>query len=762
PGLGVKAATLGYEHPAVTGLQELFALVSSLPPWTATGPDERAARHRGVREAKAFLARLVREVPEVAEQMEQNLEALAGRPGEPESFDRMDGLLSVQPYRLCFWKLATERVSYRRFFDIGSLVGVRVEDRRVFRETHELVIRLLREGKVEGLRLDHIDGLLDPRGYLRRLRRAVGKRAYIAVEKILGADEELPQDWPVEGATGYETSHVITGPFVDKRGLARLTRSWAAVPGASESFGELVYRSKKMVLETLFGGELQAVITDAVLAVERDRHGRDISPRQLGDAILAVTAALPVYRTYLQGNEMSETDKARVRSAVSAARRRQPSVDRHAYDMVERLLTLSWPHSLTPAAKRGWRRVVQRWQQLSGPAMAKGLEDTALYVDARLLALNEVGADEETIHDPADVERFHEAISERARRWPHAMTNSSTHDSKRSEDARARLLVLSEMAGEWEAAMARWSRWHRRLEREVGEKRVPDQATARSLYQNLLCVWPLDASELPVVKERTLSYLRKAAREAKVHTSWIDPDETYEEALLGFTADLFEPGVAPRFHENMEQMVPAVAFYGALNSLAMTQLKLTLPGIPDVYQGTEMWRLDLADPDNRRPVDFEHRRSVLSALDREESEDREALMERLLSSWPDGRAKLYLLSRLLRHRRAAERFWAEADYVPLRTVGSRRENIIAFARTLGDRWAVCIVPRLCMRMTTPGRFPLGEASWRRTLVRLPAEAPARFLDLLAGREVWGAAGRRGVDLEVSSVLHSFPTALLVS
>ncbi len=761
-GLGVMEATLGDEHPAVRGLKRLFAVVAELPPWTATDPDARAARHRGVKEARAMLEGLVAEIPEVADHLEQNLQALAGTLSRPESFDRLDSILSVQPYRLCFWKLATERVSYRRFFDIGSLVGVRVEDRRVFRETHELVVRLIREGKVQGLRLDHIDGLLDPRGYLQRLRRAAGKRAYILVEKILAADEDLPGDWPVQGTTGYEVLHFITGPFVDRRGLDRLARSWAAVPGAIPSFAALVYRCKLMVLETLFGGELQALISDMVLAAERDRHGRDISPRQLGNALLEITAALPVYRTYVQGHEMSPVDRARFDEAMATARRRRPTVDRHAYDMVGRLLTLSFPHALTPMARRGWRRVVQRWQQLTGPAMAKGLEDTALYVDARLIALNEVGADEQTIEAPLNPTGFHERIDRRQARWPGAMIATSTHDSKRSEDVRARLLVLSEIAAEWESALARWTRWHRRLERSLAGKVVPDAATARFVYQILLGVWPLEASRLPAVSRRVQEYLRKAAREAKVHSSWIDPDEAYEEALLGFAADLFEPETAPRFHEQMSELVPRVAFHGAVNSLAMTHLKLTLPGVPDIYQGNELWRLDLADPDNRRPVDFERRREALKSLDEQEAWDRDGLIRGILEAWPDGRVKLFSISRLLRFRRDRQELFAQADYLPLRASGRRRDNVLAFARRLGSSWAISIVPRLSTRLVETGRFPVGEEVWGRTALRLPAEAPARFTEVLTGREVEVRRRLRGADLSLSAALASFPVALLVT
>ncbi len=761
-GMGVMRATLGDEHPAVEGLNQLFSLTSKLPPWTATDPDAQAVRHRGVREARAMLQALVNAIPQVSEHLEQNLRTLAGTPGKPECFDRLDSILSVQPYRLCFWKLATERVSYRRFFDIGSLIGVRVEDRRVFRETHDRVLELVREGKVQGLRLDHIDGLLDPRGYLRRLRRVAGRRAYILVEKILAADEDLPGDWPVQGTTGYESLHTIMGPFVDRRGLHRLARSWSALPGVTGSFALLVHRCKLMVLETLFGGELQALISDLVLAAERDRHGRDISPRQLGNALLEVTAALSVYRTYLQGHEVSPTDRQRIESAIAFARRQRPTVDRHAYDMIGKLLTLSFPHGLTPAARRGWRRVVQRWQQLTGPAMAKGLEDTALYVDARLIVLNEVGADTETIESPVDPAGFHSRISQRHSTWPDAMLSSSTHDSKRSEDVRARLLFLSEMAGEWESALARWSRWHKRLAREVDGRMVPDAATARFVYQTLLGVWPLNENSLPAVSERVQAYLRKAAREAKVHSSWIEPNEAYEEALLGFASDLFEPDLAPRFHEHMRELVPRVAFFGAINSLAMTHLKLTLPGVPDTYQGNELWRLDLADPDNRRPVDFEKRQQLLYRLDADERRDRDGLIREMLEHWTDGRVKLYLISRLLRHRRANRRQWEEAGYLPLHPVGKRRGNVLAFARVTRSKWMVSIVPRLTSRFVDLGRFPLGEEVWGRTAVGLPPDSPERFTDVLSGREVSLRRRFRRLELPLSTVLGGFPTALLIS
>ncbi len=762
PGLGVMAATLGSGHAAVEGLTRLIEMLASLPPWTATDPDARAARHRGEAGAKEELVRMASSLPEVANHIEQNLRALAGTPGQPESYDWLDGILSVQPYRLCFWKLATERVSYRRFFDIGHLVGVRVEDRRVFRETHEALIRLVREGKIHGLRIDHIDGLLDPRGYLRRLRRACGSRTYILVEKILGSDEDLPDSWPVQGTTGYELLNLMSGPFVDPGGLRRLSGSWAATAGAEASFAALIRRCKRMVLETLFGGELQSVISDLVLAAERDRHGRDLSPRQLGDALLEVSAALPVYRTYVQGNELSATDRSLVTRAVADARGNNPNVDRHAFDMVERLLCLSWPHSFTPAARRSWRRVVQRWQQLTGPAMAKGLEDTALYIDARLLALNEVGADREAIEAPPKPDAFHARVAERALRWPNGMVCSSSHDSKRSEDVRARLLVLSEISSEWEAAMRRWSGWHASLERKVAGRVVPDRLTARFIYQTLIGVWPVGESRFNGLRDRVLTYMRKASREAKVHTSWIAPNEEYENALLDFVSDLFDHTKAPGFHGDMAELMRKVSFFGALNSLAMTHLKLTMPGVPDVYQGNEIWRFDLADPDNRRTVDFAAMEAELLSLDQAECEDRNGLVSLLLDQWMDGRVKLYLISRLLRHRRSRKSFYRRADYSPLKCRGKRSDNVLAFCRKDRDVWALSAVPRLMTRLTDAGRFPLGERAWRETSLSLPAHAPESYYDVLTGREVRARRSRGGLGIPAATIFESFPTALLIS
>ena len=674
---------------------------------------------------------------------------LAGTPGVPRSWDRLDALLGRQCYRLAYWKTATPEINYRRFFDINDLVGVRAEDPWVFERTHALALRLVSEGKVTGIRADHVDGLRDPAGYLERLRAACGPATYIVVEKILTGDERLPAGWPVEGTTGYDWLKVANGIFVDGQGVRDLEALYAGFTGIEEPFVEIVHRMKRRVLEELFPGELARLVESLRALAERDRHARDLGTAQLREALVLLTALLPVYRTYFGPGSSDPTSRSVLERALREARARErgesegrsPSrglggeapgsrrIDPVAFEFLERVVV-------------GTPDFAARWQQLTGPAMAKGLEDTAFYVYTRLLSLNDIGARRSRARS---LEDFHAFNRHRRERWPRSMNATSTHDTKRSEDVRARLHVLSELAHEWGQLVPRWSRLHRSRKRRVRGALVPDANEEMLLYQTLVGAWPLGGPDERFA-QRVRGYLVKALREAKVHTSWTSPDVEYEEALLAFAGAVLEPS---RARDELERFARRAAFYGALGSLAQVVLKVASPGVPDFYQGTELWNLALVDPDNRRPVDFATRERLLRRL-REGPVSPAELLER----WTDGRVKLFVTSRALELRKERQALFLEGDYVPLRATGSRRQHVCAFARRLRGEWVVAAVPRLLARVVSEGRFPLGETTWPEGALVLPRGAPATWRNVFTGERV--------ERLALAEVFRSFPVALLVS
>ncbi len=672
--------------------------------------------------------------------------------GLPADLESLDRLLGRQRYRLVFWRSAAEQLNYRRFFDITGLVGVRVEEPAVFDATHRLAVRLARQGRVTGLRVDHVDGLRDPTAYLRRLRERVGEGPYLVVEKILVGDEALPDSWPVDGTTGYDFLNQVNAVLIDEDGLSQLTAAQARFTGSAEPMRLVAVYCRRSALVHLFSHETVAISRDLARLARRDRLARDLTSQELTAALLEVTARFPVYRTYgVDDGSLSDDDRRRVERAVDDARRGAPALADGALDLVRRALLLELP-AADPRHRDDLRRFVSRWQQLAGPAAAKGFEDTALYVHHDLLSLNEVGA------DPAGprlgVAAFHERMIERRRRSPRAMNATSTHDTKRSEDVRARIDVISEMPGRWARAIARWRRMNAGARQRVGSRSAPSRPDESLLYQTLVGAWPLDDRELPGLGERLKSYVVKAAREAKTQTSWLDQNAEYERALRSFVDRLL--GGSGAFLEDLRRVAASVAYHGALNSLSQTLLKVAAPGVPDFYQGTELWDLSLVDPDNRRPVDFGLRAAMLSELDRRDAGDRASLQRELLAGWRDGRVKLYVTSRALAARRAHSALFLDGDYVPLPVRGAKARHLVAFARRRGDGWAIAMAPRLTVGLTRLERPPIGRRVWRDTAIDLPAGAPGDWVDALSGVRLSGAGSLLAAD-----ALRRLPVALLL-
>jgi len=761
--------TYGPDHPSFRELWDLITTMEHLPKIAAADAEsvrERYASEEGIKER---LLRLYTERHEIREHIDETLRMVNGRKGDPASFDPLDRILSEQNYWLSFWLLANEEINYRRFFAVSDLVSLRVEDPRVFDASHDLALRLAREGKITGLRVDHVDGLFDPHGYLVRLmHRLTGSEGdppaaefYVLVEKILGEEEMLPPEWPVHGTTGYDFLNTLNGVFIGARGVKTLDEIYARFIGAAPDFRETVYRSKKMVMDSLFAGEMHSLGQHLGRLAEQDRYARDLPRKELRAALIEVTACFPVYRTYARSPELSARDVRHITKALKWAQQRSTEASAPVFDFLRRVLLLEIPPSLAGDGREEWVRFLMRWQQFTGPIMAKGYEDTSLYVYNRLVSMNEVGGSPSSAGVP--VSAFHSRCEKAAGRWPHTMNTTTTHDTKRSEDVRARINVLSEIPEEWEKRLQQWCRQNAGKKRIVNGIAAPDPGEEILLYQTLLGAWPLKEEELPGLRARIESYMVKAMREAKVHTRWIRHNVLHEGAVREFVASLLgdpSPGTSA-FLADFLPFQRKIAHYGAINSLAQLLLKIASPGVPDIYQGMEMWDFSLVDPDNRRPVDYPRRARLLQELLTTEGQGSAPLARDLLSSWEDGRVKLFVTCKALSFRRERKELFLDGAYVPLPVTGGVKEHALAFARGRGDAWAIAAVPRLVTRLAPPGEFPVGLGAWgARTAIRLPAELPGRWRNVFTG-EILHAYGEDAVKLlPLHAVLHDFPVALL--
>lgn len=675
-----------------------------LPRPQVTAREQMERRKRDQEVIRRLLDEACRTDADILAAVEVELERINANP------DALDALINRQNYRLAWWTTAAQDLGYRRFFDINDLAGLRVEYPEVFDAVHALPIQWVREGSVQGLRVDHPDGLRDPAGYFHRLRKTCPE-AWIVAEKILEPDEQLPQDWPIAGTTGYDFLNRVQGLFVDPAGEAPMTTLYEEITGASTDFGEVVLDSKHQILREVLGSEIQRLASLFVTICERHRRHRDYSREGLYQALLEVAACFPVYRSYVRRDApVTESDQRCIRSAIEAAQARDPHLDEELLQFLQALLLLRIEGDLEA-------ELALRFQQLTGPAMAKGVEDTAFYRFHRLVALNEVGGDPRQFG--LSVEEFHQASRDALARHPNAMLASSTHDSKRSEDVRARLVLLSEIPQAWGQAVRTWMQHNARHRSARG----PDPATEYLIYQTLVGAWPIDS-------ERLTAYLQKAVREAKQHTTWTQPDPDYEEAIRDFAENLLAD---PEFCGMIEAFVAPLIPPGRVNSLAQTLVKCTAPGVPDIYQGTELWNLSLVDPDNRRPVDFEQRQRLLAELDT-------LSVDQILARADDGLPKLWVIRQALAlRRRRAGAFGPEGTYEPVSGEGARGGHALAFLR--GDSVLV-LVPRLVLGL---------GGDWQDTRLAIPR---GRWRNLLSGALLDGG------NTPVADLLAPFPVALL--
>ncbi|HZD94804.1 MAG TPA: malto-oligosyltrehalose synthase [Candidatus Sulfotelmatobacter sp.] len=789
---------LGQEAPQE--LRSLLAGMRNLAMHSATDGEAVRQRRRTIPSLLQAWKELLAKSPEMEQTIERAVVLMNGRAEDPRSFDPLHRLLEAQVYRLAHWRVSGEEINYRRFFDVNDLIGLRMENPRVFGATHQLLRHLLADDMIQGLRLDHCDGLLNPRQYMIRLQMLyaasqcagatprpplaengieveiqqvfgqhdwMNRRAplYTVVEKILEPGEEIPVEWPVDGTSGYDFTTLVNGVFIERRNERAFTNLYHRFTGTAYDVDTLIYNSKKLIMHASLASEVNVLahLLDTISLT--DRYARDYTRKTLRDVIRETIACFPVYRTYIdERGQMTDRDRAYIHEAITRAKRRNPDKAPASFDFLRDILRLGRKDSEDQNdLYRKKLYFTLKFQQLTGPVMAKGLEDTACYVYNRFVAVNEVGGSPKQFG--VSVDEFHSGNIKRAEHWPFSMLATSTHDTKRSEDARARLDVLSEMPKVWSAQVFRWRKANRTRKRLLTDGRhVPDLNEEYLLYQTLAGSWPFNFSaERESYIERIKQYMAKAVHEAKVNLSWINDDPGYVEALQQFITKVLLPGTRSRVNSFLEQVqafLPPVIFFGAINSLAQRLLMITSPGNPDIYQGTELWDFSLVDPDNRRPVDYDLRQRLLTELDRRaESGNLPELCRELINNFQDGRIKMWTTMQALRVRRDRRDLFHLGGYRPLGAIGSRQQHVVSFAREHNRHVAIIAVPRLSYTLAGGAlHAPLGSL-WESTEIPVPPRTTEFLENVFTGEKVRVSGNR---TLLCHELFANFPVALLVS
>src|SRR5437667_3152842 len=771
-GFGLEALQqrLGPENEDLLELQSLISAFNHLPGREETVPEKRAERLRDKEIHKRRLAALCARSSETKQFLEQVLQRINGNAGDSASFDALHELIKTQAYRLAYWRVAADDINYRRFFDVNDLAALRQENENVFNQTHEFVLQLLREGKIDGLRIDHPDGLYNPQQYFKRLQCSGDSsggedcgaiRHYIVAEKILTSEENIPEDWPIYGTTGYNFSNLVNSLFVDPASERKMDRIYRLFIGEHTDFKELVYECKKLVMDRSLNSELNVMANHLSRIALADRHTCDFTLKSLRDALTEIVACFPVYRTYVTEQHVSASDRAYINEAVSRANAKSTAVESSVYDFIGQILLTSRLEGRPQFYQRSVIHFAMRFQQYTSALMAKGLEDTCFYRYNRLVSLNDVGGT--PLRFGVSVEEFHQEIQHRARIWPHEMLATSTHDSKRSEDVRARINVLSEIPLEWLRQVRSWRQLNHDKKTIWDETEAPTPNDEYLFYQTLVGAWPLGAAaeELPAsFAERVRGYMLKAIREAKDQTSWNNQNQRYEAAVVHFVDSVVQ---SRDFRQVFLPFQQKVAQLGMLNSLAQTLIKLTVPGVPDIYQGNEFWEFSLVDPDNRRPVDYAVRQQVLRQLHSYKDESGSGAGTReLLQNPSDGRIKLYMIWKLLGLRNRHRDLFRDGEYVPLGTLGEHVNHVLAFARTGHTESIIVAVPRLCAKLLK-GKLPLcpGCDVWQDTRIQLSFGGTS-FQNLFTGELVWARENGNVFELPAAQLFAHFPVALLIA
>lgn len=803
-------AALGADNPAVLEYQSILTALHHLPPLDTLDPAQRTERDREKEIIKRRLRALTEQTPTVLEFIQQNVVQFNGIAGNPRSFDALERLLNEQAYRLSHWRVASDEINYRRFFDVNGLAAVCMEQPEVFARSHAFVLKLMEEGKLDGLRIDHADGLYDPAGYLRNLQvermlqfgkaeyqriieqsaasdgestkplpwesfvprltaaataRYQGRQAteapraaYVVVEKILEPNEKLPVDWPIDGTSGYDFLADVNSVFVNTRNEKALTQIYDKFIADDTSFEEIVYHCKRLIMKVSMASESHTLGHQLDRISECQRWSHDFTLNGLTLALREIVACFPVYRTYTAGEQIHDRDRTYIEQAVARAKRRNPADSAEIYDFIRDVLLMRGLDRASEQEKQLRLQFIGRFQQFTGPMMAKAVEDTAFYRYVRLISLNEVGGDPSRFG--LTVPAFHQQNQERQARYPHSLISLSTHDTKRSEDVRARINALSEIPTKWKACVLKWSRWNKRKKIKVDGELAPSRNDEYLLYQTLVGTWPAVSPAGPALDEyieRLCQYMTKALREAKIHSSWISPNEAYERATHEFIKAILTTEPASAFRVDFEPFADLVMHWGWWNSLSQTLLKLTCPGVPDTYPGTEVWSLRLVDPDNRRPVDFAQLDRQLQGLEaRTQDPSRVSLLKNLVERATDGNAKLFIHQQALQLRAVCPELFTVGRYLPLEVTGAQAEHVVAFARIHENRQALIVVPRLVAGLVPGGQPPVGESVWLDAAVRLPPELQGTGWQNRFASEALQIHGDR---LHVSQALAHFPVLL---
>ncbi|NTX15162.1 malto-oligosyltrehalose synthase [Myxococcus sp. CA056] len=805
-GLERLEARLGTEAAPMVELLSILTAIDHLPLRTEVERARVVERHREKEVIKRRLAAVAASSEEALAYIEDNVRVFNGEPGNPRSFDLLDAVLASCSFRLAHWRVAGEEINYRRFFDINGLAAIRVEDPEVFQEAHALIFRWLREGCVTGLRIDHPDGLFDPTAYfldlqeryfverahalflqeqagddtrwpgveaaLRERWRAevtespsspLRKALYVVVEKIQGGRERIPEAWAVHGTTGYRFANAVSGLFVHPAAETHLTETYERLTGEKGDFAELVYQKKLLIMRVSMASEINVLAHELNRISEMSRRTRDFTLNSLRRALVEFVALFPVYRTYVDGWRpgLDARDVQYVEWTIQRAKERNATTNASIFDFLRDIILGRYPEQSDERERAVMLRFAMKLQQVTGPVMAKGLEDTVFYIYNRLVSLNEVGGEPERFGVRANT--FHLRNQERAEHWPASQLTSSTHDTKRSEDVRARINVVTEVPEDWRKLARRWMRLTEKFVTPLPSGPAPSPNDVYLFLQTVVGAWPMGESQSSEAMEdfhrRVREYMAKAIKEAKVRTSWTNPDGAYDDAVAGFVDACFDGDKGATFLEEVRRFKRRIERAGQHNALGQLLLKLASPGVVDTYQGCELWDLSLVDPDNRRPVDFAVRAQLLDALDARAKEDRVGLCARLVETLDDGQAKLFLLSRVLRLRQRHAELFRGGGYKALELSGPRAQAAVAFVRELEDSVILVCSPRYTLSALESSEGLAG--AYENTFLDLPeAYAGMMFRDVFTGRQVRPERGSGGVVLPLAPLLSGFPVVLL--
>ncbi len=783
----VLTTQIDESHEAALEVRSILTGLRYLPAYTELQPEKQKERQREQKILRNRFSRLYETHEAVRVALDETLTALNGEVGQEESFDALDEILGQQPYRLSFWRVAMDEINYRRFFDINDMAAVRAEIPQVFEKTHTLLYRLLGEGKVDGLRVDHPDGLWNPQVYFLQLQEtyvtmleAKGEDAselrmmigdlpnylrqpdakattwplYVVAEKILSETEPLPREWGVYGTTGYDFMNMANGLFVDSNRESEINAAYIRFIGEAMNFQELIYGTKKKTMANSLASDLNARGHQLKRIVERNRRYRGFTLNGLVFAMSEVIACLQIYRTYITGpGVVSERDHDYINIAVEEAKRRNPRTPQQIFDFLGDTVLFQNIYEFDEEDRRRIIEFVMKFQQLTGPVMAKSVEDTAFYIFNRLVSLNEVGGEPEQFG--MSVEGFHAHNVDHQHHWPYTMLALSTHDTKRSEDVRARINVLSEIPEEWREAISRWTDMNISAKTEVDDTPSPDRNDEYLLYQILLGAWSIEqgAAADETFIERIIGYMLKATKEAKVHTSWINPYNDYDAATQNFIRNILQ---SPEFLNDFVGLQQRVSYFGQFNSLAQTLLKYTVPGVPDTYQGNEMWDFSLVDPDNRRPVNYDLRQWAMGEIKTWIADGRDQLAIKLLEEWETGYIKLYITEAALQLRKHNTELFAQGTYTPLHASGNKAQHVCAFAYTHKGEAMIVIVPRLVVGLTEGHEAPPVHEVWQDTYLHLPEDLMnLEYINIFTDEAL-----QVGDGLHLHDILRIFPVAIL--